>query len=183
MRSFGLVVIALCCAYARLAAAEPEIAGQMVVTIVSDEQTKGGGAGAAVEGALPLLRNVPLLRDAFRADSAIVLRARGSVLAGLGLAWTLEAGLAARGSRGPWEPHLGMYILYMDGQLIRAIDDDGRLARGPVALQLGLDPLRFALEDGWVSFLSARCGPVLSHPGTLVSALSLSLVEVGHRFR
>jgi hypothetical protein len=71
----------------------------------------------------------------------------------------------------------------MDGQIVRAIDEHGRRAGGPLALLVGLDPLRIALDRGWVSFLASRCGPVLVHPTTIVSAISLSLVEVGHRFQ
>jgi hypothetical protein len=152
-----------------------EVGVQTVATLVTNDSVKGGGAGAGVEGSLALLRD---------ASTTLLARARTSLLVGDGLAYTVEAGAAWRVSLLPrFQPELGVYLLYMGGDLARAIDRDGYLAENPWAVLGGLTPLRFALDDGWVSFCAPRLGTTLgTSSGHPALAVSVSLFEVGRTF-
>lgn len=141
---------------------------------MNDTSGKGGGIGPGLEVGLPVLRGVLL------AHSAVVLRAGASALFLSGFVYTLEAGGAFRPFAGNrWEPDAGLYVRYIGGDLVRSIDDDGHLAGNPVALQLGIAPLRFRLQEGTVSFFSFRMGPTLFRSGYPPFALSIGLLEVG----
>jgi hypothetical protein len=158
------------------AAVEVELGAQTLVTLVSNDAVKGGGVGAGVEASLPIYR------DANRTN-ALLARARTSLLVGDGLAYTLELGAAFRLSLvGAWQPDAGAYLLYMGGDLARSIDADGYLAHDPWVVLAGLTPLRFALDEGWVSFCSARAGTTLGVSGHPALALSLTFFEVGRTF-
>jgi hypothetical protein len=160
----------------RPAAAELEIGAQAVLTLVADDRTKAGGVGPALEASLPLVEGFLLPR------ATLLGRARAGALVGAGLAWAAEAGAAWRLPVGPrWEPELGASLLYLDGDLVRTVDDEGRLAGAPVAALLGVTPARFRLEKGWVSFLPTRLGAPLGRGGRPPLALSIALVEVGAR--
>ena len=156
-------------------ALELELGAQTVATLVSDDDTKGGGVGLGIEGSWILARHATV-------PSALLARARLSLLAGAGLAWGLEAGAAWRAELHPlWQPEAGLYLLYVGGDLARSIDG-GQLAPNPIAALLGLSPARLALDEGWVSFLSLRAGPTLARSGHPPLAVSLTLFEVGRRF-
>ena len=154
-----------------------EVGVQTVATLVTNDAVKGGGAGAGIEGSLALLRNASNTH-------ALFARMRTSLLVGDGLAYTVEAGAAWRLSLLPrYEPELGVYLLYMGGDLARTIDRDGYLAENPWAILGGLTPLRFALDDGWVSFCAPRLGTTLgTSSGHPALAVSVSLFEVGRTF-
>jgi len=161
---------------ARALALELEVGAQTLVTLVSDDGTKGGGVGLGVEGSWVLAR--PAL-----APSAVLARARLSLLAGAGLAWALEAGAAWRAELHPvWQPEAGAYLLYVGGDLARSVDGDGQLATNPIAALIGISLGRLALDHGWVSFLALRGGLTLGRSGQPPLALSLTLFEVGQRF-
>lgn len=154
-----------------------EVGVQTVVTLVTNDSVKGGGAGAGVEGSVALFRNAT-------ETHTILARARTSLLAGDGLAYTFEAGAAWRWARlGRYQPELGVYLLYMGGDLARTIDRHGYLAENPWAVLGGVSPLRFALDDGWVSFSAVRAGTTLGgSSGHPAQAISISLFEVGRAF-
>jgi hypothetical protein len=164
------------CATSRAHALELELSAQTLATLVSDDAAKGGGVGLGIEGGIVVVRGLAL------PSSEIVTRARVSVLAGAGLAWGLEAGAAWRAEIAKhWQPEIGAYLLYLCGDLARAIDEHGQLAKDPVAALVGLTPLRLPLDQGWVSFLSLRVGATLGtgHPPL---AASLTFFEVGRTF-
>ncbi len=118
--------------------------------------------------------------SAFFDDTLDELRGRVGVLMGAGLAWSAELGAAWRARLfGRWEPDVGAYAATLGGKLIRTIDAHGVLASDPIALELGASPLRFRLDDSWVSFLSLRAGPTLFRGGAPAFMASLSLFEVG----
>jgi hypothetical protein len=163
-------------AHAPARALELEIGAQMLATLVSDHDTKGGGVGLGVEGGWVLGR--PAL-----APSAVLAQARVSLLGGAGLAWGLEAGCAWRAELHPvWQPQAGAHLLYAGGDLARSVDGRGQLASNPVAIVLGISLGRLALDHGWVSFLAVRGGPTLGRSGHPPLALSLTVFEVGQRF-
>lgn len=59
----------------------------------------------------------------------------------------------------------------------------GHLAENPWAVLGGLTPLRFALDDGWVSFCAVRAGTTLGgNSGHPPLAISLGFFEVGRTF-
>lgn len=157
--------------------AEPvEVAVRGELTLVSDDAVKGGGLGPGVE-----LR-VPVVRDFLLDESSLILGAGASALFLSGVVWTFEAGAAWRlrlGAR--WRPDVGLSVLVAGGDLVRTIDSEGRIAGSPVALRLGLAPLRFQLRSGSVSFLAIRFGPTLGplgDGGTPPFAASLEVLEV-----
>ena len=167
---------ALLFAHAPARALELELGAQTLATLVSDDDTKGGGVGLGVEGGCVLARPATV-------PSALIARARLSLLGGAGLAWGLEAGAALRAELHPlWQPDLGLYVLYVGGDLARSIDGRGQLATNPVAALIGISPGRLALDQGWVSFFSLRAGPTVGRTGHPPLALSLTLFEVGQRF-
>jgi len=167
---------ALCLAAAPAHALQLELGAQTLATLVSDDDTKGGGVGLGVEGSYVLARLAP-------ARSALLLRARLSLLGGAGLAWGIEAGGAWRAeAHRLWQPEAGAYLLYLGGDLARSIDGQGQLASNPVAALLGISPGRLALDHGWVSFLSFRGGVSLGRSGHPPLALSVTLFEVGREF-
>jgi hypothetical protein len=160
----------------RAAALELELGAQTLATFVSNDAVKGGGAGFGLE------TSVPFYRDAPRRNH-LLARARAALLAGNGLAWTLEAGAAFRiESSRHFTPEVGAYLLYMAGDLARSIDRDGYLAANPWAALVGLAPLRFELDEGWVSLLSARAGTTLGAGGHPPFAISVTVFEVGRTF-
>ena len=154
-----------------------ELAAQACFTLLSDDETKGGGAGLAVEAGVPVLHN------AFLSGLLLTVRLRASALIGAGLAWSGELGGAFRVQAGKrWAPEAGLWVLYLGGDLVRAIDDHGRLARNPLAVQLALNPVRFQVGSGWVSFLAVRYGRTLFRPGRPPFAFSATFVEIGRRW-
>ena len=155
-------------------AAPIEVAGQSVVTLASDRQTKGGGAGLGVEV------GIPVAREPWGTKSTLLMRGRLCGLVGAGLAWSAEAGIDLRWGRfHRYEPELGLHGLLLGGDLIRAIDNAGHLAGDPFALMLGLAPLRFRLDEGWISILGVRAGPTLFRSGSPPFVLSITLLEIG----
>ena len=174
----GLALPSMCAllvVHASAHALELELGAQALATLVSDDDTRGGGVGLGVEGSWALARP--------GAHHTLLARARLSLLGGAGLAWGLEAGAAWRVDVHPlWQPEAGAYLLYLGGDLARSIDPSGELAANPVALMIGISPARLALDRGWVSFLSFRGGPTLGRSGRPPLALSLTLFEVGQRF-
>jgi hypothetical protein len=72
--------------------------------------------------------------------------------------------------------------MYLGGEIVRTIDEKGRIASNPLALQIGLKPLRFGLSNGWVSMLETRAGPTLGRAGRPPFAISVTLFEVGQTF-
>jgi hypothetical protein len=46
----------------------------------------------------------------------------------------------------------------------------------------GVNPLRFSLDQGWVSFVGLRLGVPPARAGQPLLALSLTLFEVGRAF-
>jgi hypothetical protein len=172
---------ALACAVIALSsparAAEIEVGGQSVLTLATDRQTRGGGLGAALE------LGTPVLDDLFLQGSELIVRGRASALIGAGLAWGVELGTAWRPpAMRRWQPDLGIYALVLGGALIRAVDDHGHEANDPIAVEFGLTPLRFRLDEGWVSLLAVRAGPTLGTGGASPYVFSVTLVEVGRRF-
>lgn len=157
-------------------ALELELGAQTLATLVSDDDTKGGGVGLGIEGTWVITR--PSM-----ARSAVLARARLSLLGGAGIAWTLEVGGAWRAELHPlWQPEAGIYLLHVGGDLARSVDGGGQLATNPTAAVIGINLGRLALDHGWVSFLALRGGPTLGRSGHPPLALSLTLFEVGQRF-
>lgn len=153
-----------------------EIGAQAVAALVTDTSVKGGGVGCGLELGLPLV--LPSLRERVR----IVPRARLSALTGLGLAWAIDVGVSLRLLVGSsWQPEVGVFVAAMGGDLARTIDERGRLAHDPITLQLGLSPLRFRLQHGWVALLAPRYAPSSAPLGEGL-ALSVALAEVGQSF-
>lgn len=156
---------------------EPELSAQAVATLQSDASTKGGGTGPAFELGLPLMRGW------LYSSSTVLARARASALFGAGLAWTGELGVAFRTRiGGRFEPDLGVYGLYMGGDLARTIDSSGRLAQNPFALLAGVSPLSFRLDQGSVSVLAIRYGTTLFRSGSPPFLLSVTFVEIRRQF-
>jgi hypothetical protein len=180
-RGVPAVSSALACAAIALSstarAAEVELGGQSVLTLATDRQTRGGGLGAALE------LGTPVLGDLFQHGSELLVRGRASALVGAGLVWGTELGTAWRPrAMQRWQPDLGVYALVLGGALIRAVDRDGHEADDPVALEFGITPLRFRLDDGWVSLLAVRAGPTLGTGDASPYVVSVTLVEVGRGF-
>lgn len=152
-----------------------EIGAQSLAALSVDDETRGGGVGAALEVSLPV-RELPSLRG------QLLARARAGALVGAGMAWLLEAGVAYR-LRGfeRWQPDAGLSLGLMTGDLVRTINRQGELSNGPLLLQAGLNPLRCSLARGWVSALGIKAGPSL-RSGAPPLAVSLTLLEVGSRF-
>jgi hypothetical protein len=175
LRRFSVALLAA--ALSSQAHAAIEIAGQSVVTLASDSQTRGGGVGAGVEVGIPLVSRLLATR------TSLLGRARICGLVGAGLAGSLELGVDLRSPVfGRFEPELGLHVLILGGALIRSIDSDGRLAGNPVALTSVFSPLRFRLDDGWINILGVRVGPTLARTGTPPFVLSLTLFEIGRVF-
>lgn len=157
------------------AAREPnvELGVRSVATLSVDDETRGGGAGFAAEAALPVRRELI-------GPSALFVYASAGVLVGAGLAYQAEAGAALRWTRRTsWQPEVRLSLFWLGGDLVRSIDADGRVAEDPIALRLGLAPLRFRLEDGWVTALAVSVGPTLLRGGEPPLSCSLALFEVG----
>jgi hypothetical protein len=153
-----------------------EVGMQSVAALTVDDETRGGGAGAAVEVSLPVW-------DRAGDSGQLLARARSGVLVGVGLTWLLEAGVAYRVEGfGRWQPDAGLYVGMVTGDLVRTIDDRGERSGSPLILALRLSPLRFALSRGWVSALGMGAGPTLFRPGDPPLAVSLTLLEVGSSF-
>jgi len=176
------VTSALACAAVALSttarAAEVELGGQSVLILATDQQTRGGGLGAAVE------LGAPLVHALFQQGSELLVRGRASALVGAGLVWGVELGAAwCPPAMQRWQPDLGIYALMLGGDLIRAVDAHGHEADDPVAIELGLTPLRFRLDEGWVSLLAVRGGPTLGTGGSSPFVFSATLVEVGRSFQ
>ena len=158
------------------AAAPVEVGVQLVAALAADERTRAGGGGLGVEVAVPVADFTP-------SGLRLLLRARASALAGVGLAYAGELGAALSARRfSRWQPDAGLYVMYMAGDIVRTADQNGRLATNPLALQAGINALRFELTSGWVALVAVRAGPILNHPGPPRLALSLTLVEVGQSF-
>jgi len=156
---------------------ELEVGGQALVALGVNDETRGGGGGLAVEASLPVTELVGCLRG------QLLARARAGALLGAGTAWLLEAGVAYRPLlAGRWQPDAGVSLAVLTGDLVRSIDTEGRSSSDPLALQLGLNPLRWSLAQGWVSSLGVKAGPTLFQGGAPPLALSLTLFEVGSRF-
>ncbi len=158
-------------------ALELETSVQSVVSVVNDTDTKGGGAGLALEIASPITRRF------LGRDSDLLVRFRAAALVFAGLAWTVELGAAYRVRPWrSWQPDCGLYLMTMGGDLARSIDSRGRLAGNPVALELGLNPFAFRLDQGWIAFAGVRGGPTLLRSGYPPLAVSVTLLEVGRSF-
>jgi hypothetical protein len=172
-----LPAAALLAASAHPPDAQPlEIAIQSVASIAADERTRGGGAGLALEMGLPLGSFTP-------PRLCLLLRSRVSVLAGVGLAYTLDLGVALSVRRHrSWQPDGGLYGMYLGGEIVRTVDRSGHLASNPLALQVGINPLRFELSRGWISLLGTRAGPTLGRAGRPPLAISITVFEVGQTF-
>ena len=152
---------------------ELELAAQSVATLNVDDQTRGGGLGLSAEVGVPVLR--PL-----GPHGVLIVRASLGALMGNGLAWSVEGGAAYRHvAFKSWQPDAGLSVLWLGGDLVRTIDEQGQLAGDPLALRLGLSPLRFTLEAGWISVLSLRAGPTLFRSGQPPLSVSVMLFEVG----
>jgi hypothetical protein len=176
-RVFVVTAMIAAAATAPPAASAVEVSAQTCFALLSDDQTKGGGLGLALEAGVPIIRLLRL------PGSLVSVRVRTSALIGAGLAWSGELGGAIRlrlASR--WAPEAAVWGLYLGGDLVRAIDNRGRLAKDPVAIQVGLNPLRFELDTGWVSFLAIRYGRTLFRSGRPPFAVSGTLVEIGRRW-
>jgi len=173
---FAATLCALLGVAARAEAREVELGVQTVATLISDDQTKGGGIGLGVEGSLRFLGepwgNGPLWLG----------RARVSLLGGAGLVWGVEAGAALRWRVFLWQPEASVSLLYLGGDLARSVDEAGRLASNPFAPMIGVSPLRFQLDQGFVSLLGLRGGITLGRSGHPPLAASITLFEVGRTF-
>jgi hypothetical protein len=151
---------------------ELELAAQSVATLNVDDQTRGGGLGLSAEVGVPVLPLGP--------RGVLIVRASLGALMGNGLAWSVEGGAAYRHvAFESWQPDAGLSVLWLGGDLVRTIDEQGQLAGDPLALRLGVSPLRFTLEAGWISVLSLRAGPTLFRSGQPPLSVSLMLFEVG----
>jgi hypothetical protein len=158
-------------------ATEIELATQAVATLASDEETRGGGAGLGVEA------GVPMLRDLLQQGSCLLARLRLAGLAGAGMVWAADLGLAWRSRAvGSWQPELGLHAAVLGGALIRTIDREGHLGRNPVAAVLALSPLRFSRDNQWFSFLAFRAGRPLFRDGDPPFLVSVTVFEVGRSF-
>jgi hypothetical protein len=172
--AFAAALLAGLLIAARSQATELELAGESLVTVTSDSQTRGGGPGLGVE------LGVVVLRDLLQKGSCVLVRERSSAMIGMGLVWGLEVGSAWRArSYHSWTPELGIEAMTLGGALIRSIDTRGHVAGNPVALGLAITPLRFQLQEGWVSLLAARGGPTLLRDGSPPFMVSVTLFEVG----
>jgi hypothetical protein len=155
---------------------ELELAAQTLATLSVDDRTRGGGVGLAIA------LGAPLLEQWLGTPGQLVAAASVGALTGAGVAWAVEGGVAYRFlGWDRWQPEAGLSVLWLGGDLVRTIDDQGGLAGDPWALRFGISPLRFRLEDGWVSLLGVRAGPTLFRSGRLPLSLSLTLFEVGTR--
>jgi hypothetical protein len=155
-------------------AAKLELGGQTALTLAADLQARGGGLGPALE------LGAPVLEGLLQRGAELLVRGRASALLGAGLAWGVELGSAWRPrALERWQPDLGLYALMLGGDLIRSIDEGGHEADNPIAIELGLTPLRFRLDEGWVSLLALRAGPTLGAGGSCPFVFSAMLVEVG----
>lgn len=169
-------------AVAALSLAQPsftepvDVGLQLVAALGADDSTRGGGGGAGIELGVPVARSP-------WPELGWLLRARASVLTGIGLAYTLDLGVALRLERQDrWQPDVGLYVTYWGGALVRSVDERGRLAPNPLGLQAGISALRFQLSDGWISLLSCRAGPPLGRSGAPPLLLSVAILEVGQTF-
>jgi hypothetical protein len=153
-----------------------EVGVQAVAALSTDYETRGGGVGAAVEVTLPMLELSSL-------RSQLLGRIRAGALVGGGVAWLLDAGGAYRlEGFSHWQPDVGLSLGLLAGDLVRTIDTAGELSGNPIALQLGLSPLRFSVSRGWVSGLGVKLGPNLFRDGAPPLSVSVTLFEVGCRY-
>ena len=175
--SFAATLCAALGIAARAQAREVEVGVQTLATLVSDDETKGGGIGLGVEGSMRFAGEVATAHGPLWLG-----RARVSLLGGGGLVWGAEAGAVLRWRVFLWQPEAGVSLLYLGGDLARSIDERGRVASNPFAPMLGLSPLRFQLDQGWMSFLGLRGGITLGRSGHPPLAASITLFEVGQTF-
>jgi len=173
----AVAVLAVAWGASTARATEVELATQTVVTVASDHEARGGGAGLGVEVGLPVLR------DPLQQGSCLLSRLRLTGLAGAGMVWGADLGLAWRSRAfGSWQPELGVHAAILGGALVRTIDRQGHLGSNPVAAVLAVSLLRFSLEKQWFSLLSLRAGRPLFHDGDPPFIVSVTVFEVGRGF-
>jgi hypothetical protein len=172
-----IAVLVVACGLPCAQAMEVELATQTVVTLASDHEMRGGGAGLGVEVGLPVLR------DLWQPGSRLLARLRLTDLVGAGMVWGADLGLAWRSRAfGTWQPELGVHVATLGGDLIRTVDRQGHLGSNPVAAGLAVSLLRFSLENQWFAFLALRAGRPLFHDGDPPFIVSVTVFEVGRTF-
>ncbi len=156
---------------------EWEVSASTLAVLSADHSTRGGGVGSAVSVGRNLLsrpREIPL---------AVAVVGEVGLLGGGGLVWLARAGPRARFIHfKTWQPAVGISLLVLGGGLVRTIDEDGRRAANPWSAQLGIEPLRFQFDRGWVSVLRVEAGPHLFRSGNPPLTVSATVFEVGAVF-
>lgn len=116
------------------------------------------------------------------ARASLGLAADVLFFSGWGPAVAVSVGPYLRYALGSWTPDAGVYLLYVGGAFFRIADENGELPGDPLAVQLGLSPLRFVSKAGrWVSLLGVRYGWTFEASSSSM-ALSVTLGEVGLSF-
>lgn len=173
----GGVIVALATWTSTTWAHEWEVGAGALAVLSADHSTRGGGVGSAMS----VGRN--LLHRPSEIPVAVAIVGEAGVLGGGGLVWLARAGPRGRFVHFEiWQPSVGVSLLVLGGGLVRTIDVNGKLAANPWSLQLGIEPLRFRLQRGWVSALRVEAGPNLFRSGNPPLTAAATLFEVGAMF-
>lgn len=152
-----------------------ELGLRPVYTDLSNEKVKVRGLGPAFVLRRPLLRE-PLAR-------LVRLQAQGEfqLLAGMGATFGAVGGVgvALQRSDWSWQPEINLLGRVLAGSMVRAVDEEGKVAGNPISVEIDFAPLVFRADGRSLSLLPLRYGTTPLDHGKNARTFTIGLFEIG----